>query len=107
MTILRRHKAGSAGGFALLLIVIAVFAASAVSSGGSLGDSSSCSQWGAATPAQQAAYARLYEHEHDAGLSGAVSATNIESAISQACTHAAYLGESDDVSVIAALNHQF
>jgi hypothetical protein len=92
---------------ALLLIVIAVFAVPAVSSGGSLSDSSSCSQWGAATPTQQAAYARLYEREHEAGLSGAVSATNIASAITQACTHAAYLGESDDVSVIAGINHQF
>jgi hypothetical protein len=107
MNVILRHKAASAGGIAFLLVVIAVFAATALSSGGALSDSSSCSQWGAASPSQQAAYSRLYDREYVAAPSQAGDVGSIESAITQDCTKAAYLGESDDVSVIAAVKHQY
>jgi len=43
--------------------------------------------------------------EHGALAGGAHDAGSVEAAITSACNHAAYLGEADDISVLAALNH--
>jgi hypothetical protein len=40
-------------------------------------------------------------------VSGGLGAGSVESAINSACNHAAYLGEADEISIVAALNHAF
>ncbi len=105
--IILRHKAASAAAVAVVLVLVGVMVAAALPSAraGALADSSTCSAWSSATGAQQAAYARLYVNEHLAGAGRHAGA--IEAALNTACNHAAYLGEADDVSVVAALNHAF
>jgi len=102
-----RHKAATGATVAIVLVLVGVMVAAALPNAraGALSDSSTCSAWGSATGAQQAAYARLYVNEHLAGA--ARDAGTVETALNAACNHAAYLGEADDVSVVAALNHAF
>jgi hypothetical protein len=104
--IILRHKRATAGVFALVLVLIGVMAAAALPSAkaGALADSSSCSAWTAAGAAQQSAYAHLYISEH---VSSALAPGNVKSAIDSDCNHAAYLGEADDISILAALNHAY
>jgi hypothetical protein len=108
-TVILRHKVASIGGIALLFVLVAVMAATVLlsSSGGALSDSSSCSEWSAASQAQQNAYSHLYVNEYGALLSRGLDAVSIESAINRDCTHAAYLGESDELSVFAAIRHHY
>ncbi len=108
-TIVRRHKAATAGALAIVLVLIGVMAAAALPSAkaGALSDSSTCSAWSSASRAQQSGYAHLYITEHGAGVSGGLDAGSVESAIDGACNHAAYLGEADDIGLVAALNHAF
>jgi hypothetical protein len=40
-------------------------------------------------------------------VSGGLGTSNVESTINGDCNHAAYLGEADDVSIVAALSHAF
>ncbi len=91
----------------LLLIAFTAAAAISSSSNAALSDSTSCSQWVSASQAQQNGYAQLYLKEHGAPSSGARNADGVRSMITSTCTQAAYLGESDDVSVIAAIKHDF
>ena len=107
--IILRHKAVAAAAFAVVLVLIGVMAAAALPSakGGALSDSSTCSAWSSATHAQQSEYARLYITEHGSHVNGGLSPASVESATDSACSHAAYLGEADDVSIVAALNHAF
>jgi hypothetical protein len=108
-TVMSRHKGASAGAIALLFVLVAVTVSPAFlsSSGGALSDSTSCSGWGSASQAQQTAYSHLYLNEHGALPSGARDPNSIKSAVSNACIQAAYLGEADDVSVVAAIKHQY
>ncbi|HEY5188763.1 MAG TPA: hypothetical protein VII87_07015 [Solirubrobacteraceae bacterium] len=103
------HRAASAGVIAALLLVIAAMAAPAFSNskGGALDDATTCSEWASASPAQRLTYSRLYLTEHDALLLGPRNAHGVESAINNACIHAAYLGEGDEVSMVAAIKHEY
>jgi hypothetical protein len=105
--IILRHKAATAAAVAIVLVLVGVMVAAALPSAraGALSDSSTCSSWSSATGAQQAAYARLYVNEHLGGAGRDASA--VQKALNSACNHAAYLGEGDDVSVVAALNKAF
>ncbi|HTP18087.1 MAG TPA: hypothetical protein VMJ65_00695 [Solirubrobacteraceae bacterium] len=107
--IILRHKAASAAAFTIVIVLIGVMAAAALpnAKGGALSDSSTCSAWSSATRAQQSAYAHLYVTEHGSHVSGALTPASVESATDSACSHAAYLGEADDVSIVAALNRAF
>ena len=71
----------------------------------SLSDSSTCPAWGSASQNQRSAYARLYIAEYPSGAARDQDTT--EADLTSACTHAAYLGEADDVSLVAAMNHAF
>jgi hypothetical protein len=108
-TVISRHKRASAGAIALVLVLVAstIVPAFLSSSPEAVSDSTTCSQWSSASPAQMNAYSRLYLSEHSALSSGASSASSIRSAISSACVRAAYLGEADDVSVAAAIKHEY
>jgi hypothetical protein len=105
----RAHRLVCSAVVALVTVAIAFTVVTAVSSSpssaGALSDASTCSQWASASSAQQTAYSRLYINEHsDAGF---LSVPAVVSAIHADCVSAAYLGESDDVSVVAALKHAF
>ncbi len=108
-TLVLAHKAASAASLVLLLFVVAVMAAPAFSSSsaGPLSDSTSCSEWSSSSPAQRNAYARLYLTEHVSLLGKVPTAPSIESVIDTGCTHAAYLGQGDEVTVIGAIRHQY
>lgn len=104
-----RHKRATAGAIALLIVLVAVTVVPALlsSSAGALSDSTSCSGWGSASQAQQTAYSHLYLDEYRVLASGASDPASVKSAVSTACIQAAYLGEADDVSVVAAVKHQY
>ena len=103
------HRAASAAGLVLLVAVVAVMAAPAFSSSsaGPVSDSTSCLEWSSTSLAQRNAYARLYLTEHVSLLGKVPAAASIKSVINTGCTHAAYLGEADEVTVIAAIKHQY
>jgi hypothetical protein len=107
--IMARHKGASAVAIVVVLLLIAFSVAAAISSSSTaaLSDSTSCSQWVASREGQQNAYAQLYLKEHGAPSSAARTADAVRSTITSTCTQAAYLGESDDVSVVAAINHDY
>lgn len=107
--VMRRHKGASAVAIVVVVLLVAFTVAAAVSSSSTaaLSDSTSCTQWVAARPEQQNAYSQLYLKEHGALSSGASGPATVRSAITSACSQAAYLGESDDVSVLAAVRHDF
>jgi hypothetical protein len=103
------HKRVAAGSIVVVLAVIAVTIATTVSSPSRqpLSDSASCTQWAAGTPAQKIAYSHLYINEYGRFANTARNAADVETAINKACTKASYLGEADDMSVLASLRHAF
>lgn len=104
-----RYKLASAGAIAILVVMVGVTAAAAVSSDSpaTLTDASTCTQWSSAPQAQRAAYSQLYLNEHGPAGSGVSDAETVQAAIGAACVRAAYLGESDDLSVTQAIKHHF
>jgi hypothetical protein len=104
-TIIARHKRETAAVVALVIVLIGTMAATALPSSraSALSDASTCSAWASAGQSQQAAYARLYVTEYRSSR----DAASVESALNSACTHSAYLGEADDISLVAAMNHAF
>ncbi len=103
------HKRGSAAVIAILVVfcVLTIVTAVSGSSAGPLADSATCSQWAAASTGQRAAYSRLYLNENPTLPDTTPEAGAVTSAINKACVEAAYLGEVDDVSVLAAIRHNF
>ena len=106
--LIAQHKRESIAVIVLVVLLVGFTAASALSSSkaSALSDASTCSAWAAAGQSQQVAYARRYVDEYGA-VAGSRDTGTVESAINSACTHAAYLGEADDVSLVAAMNHAF
>ncbi len=106
--VILRHKAASIGAAAILFIVLSVLASAVLPGGaGALSDSNSCSDWASASQSQQNAYSQLYLNEHGALPSGAGDVSGVRSAINTDCIKAAYLGEGDDVTIIAAVEHAY
>jgi len=103
------HKRFAAGSIVVVLALIAATIVTTVSSPSRqpLSDSASCTQWAAGTPAQKIAYSHLYINEYGRFPNTARYATAVEAAINKACTTASYLGEADDISVLASLRHAF
>ncbi len=94
--------------FALALAVIVTVAMAVFSSNASAGalmGSSTCTQWSSANHALQSAYSRRYIGAH--AENGFLSVSTVTSAIDRDCVTAAYLGESDDVSVAGAIKHAY
>ncbi len=108
-SLVARHKRASAAVIALLVVLAALAIGSAVSGSGrqALSDAATCSQWGAATSAQKIAYAHVYIGEYEAVPDTAPYAGAVKASIDRACVRAAYLGEADDVSVLAAMRHAY
>jgi hypothetical protein len=107
--LMRGHRRASAAVIVVVLLAAALTVLTAVSRSGAvaLTDSTSCSGWTAASPVQQTAYARRYVDEHRGTPRGARDARAVTLAIDASCTHAAYLGESDDMSVVAAIRGEY
>jgi hypothetical protein len=106
--VILRHKAASIGSAAVLLIVLSTLASVLLpGGGGALSDAASCSAWASASQSQQNTYSQLYLNEHGRLPSGAGDVTGVRSAINNDCIKAAYLGESDDVTIIAAIQHAY
>jgi hypothetical protein len=107
--LIRRHTRLAAASLALVIVLVVVTLLTVVSSPQrvALSDAASCSQWAAATPSQQIAYSHLYIDEHGRFADTAARAAAVRNAIDGACTHASYLGEADDISIIAGLRHAF
>jgi hypothetical protein len=103
------HKRVAAGSIAIVLALIAATIVTTVSSPSRqpLSDSASCTQWAAGTPAQKIAYSHLYINEYGRFPNTARYAAAVETAINKACTTASYLGEADDISLLASLRHAF
>ena len=101
------HKRAAAGVIAVVLVLVGVMVGAALPSARdvSLSDSSTCSAWGSASQAQRSAYARRYVAEY--ASNGARDQDTTEADLTGACNHAAYLGEADDISLVAAMNHAF
>jgi hypothetical protein len=107
--LIRRHTRLAAASLALVVVLVAVTLLTEVSSPRrvALSDAASCAQWAAATPSQQIAYSHLYIDEHGRFADTAAHAAGVRTEIERACTHASYLGEADDISIIAGLRHAF
>jgi hypothetical protein len=107
--LIRRHTRVSAASLALVIVLVATTILTTISNPhrASLSDAASCSQWSAGTPSQQIAYSHLYIDEHGRVADSTAEAALVRTEIDRACTHAAYLGEADDVSIIASLKDAF
>ncbi|MGO9821314.1 MAG: hypothetical protein ACLPTJ_11770 [Solirubrobacteraceae bacterium] len=107
--LIAEHKRATAAivGVFLLMIAITVVPALAGSSSSSISDSATCSQWAAAPSSQQTAYGHLYLKEYHPAPNTDSNAAEVAQTISKACVQAAYLGEADDLSVLAAFRHDF
>jgi Flp pilus assembly pilin Flp len=107
--LVRRHRRATGVSIALVLAVVAVTILTTVShaSRQPLSDSANCSQWAAATSAQKIAYSHVYIEEYGRYANTASRAAAVTVAINRACTEASYLGESDDLSILAGLRHSF
>jgi hypothetical protein len=108
-SVMLRHKRASGGAIAFLLVLVALTVVTTVASPGreALSDSATCSEWGAATAAQKIAYARVYLKEYGPLANAAPDSDAVETVINNACIRASYLGEADDLSVIAGVRHAF
>jgi hypothetical protein len=72
-----------------------------------LANSASCSQWAAATRSEQLVYSHLYIDEYGRFADTARRADEVRAQIDRACTHASYLGEADDITILAAQRGSF
>jgi hypothetical protein len=107
--LIAEHKRVAAAivGVFVLMIAVTVVPALAGSSPSSISDSTNCSAWAAAPSAQQTAYGHLYLKEYRPAPDTAANAAEVAQTIGKACVQAAYLGEADDLSVLAAFRHEF
>jgi hypothetical protein len=103
------HKAVALAILAVVALMVAMILAAALGArGGSVGDATTCTQWGSANVNQQDAYARLYVNEH-----GPVSPrwgpepTGVINAINAGCAQAFGEDVSDTATVVQAISRTF
>ena len=103
------HKRASAASIVvvLALIVATVLTTVANPARAPLTDASTCSAWAAGTGAQKIAYALVYIGEYGGGPDTRRTAQTVVTTIDNECVRASYLGEADDVSILASLRHAF
>jgi hypothetical protein len=108
-SLLRRHPRVTAASLLVVAAAVAVTILTTVSDPHPqpLRDAASCSQWAAASRAEQLAYSHLYIDEYGRVADTARHAADVRAQIGRACTHASYLGEADDITILAALRHSF
>ena len=104
-SLLARHKTVALGLAVLILLLVATIVLSALGSkAGAVSDSTTCTQWGSANQAQQAAYAKLYVKEHGPLRGGVTSSSSIIDAINTGCARAYGDDVSDSVTVTQAVS---
>ena len=103
------HKRVTAASLVIVLALVVVTIVTTVSNPRRqpLSDSATCSQWAAGTPAQKIGYSHLYINEYGRVPNTVREARAVETSINKACTKASYLGEADDLSVLAGIRHEF
>lgn len=108
-SLIAEHKRATAAvvGIFVLMIAITVVPSLASSDSSSINDTATCSQWEASPSSQQAAYGHLYLREYRPAPNTDANAAEVARTISKACVEAGYLGEADNLSVLAAFKHQF
>jgi hypothetical protein len=107
-SLLARHRGVAVGLAALILLLVATILLSVMGSkAGAVSDSTSCTQWGTANQARQAAYAKLYVKEHGPLRGGGRSSAQIIAAINSGCARAYGDDVSDSVTVTQAISGHF
>lgn len=104
-----RYKLAAATVAAFLAVIVISILVAAFGSTGAvvIRDDTTCTQWGAANPNQQAAYARRYVLEHGPLSDGASAPASVMAAINRGCTQAYGEAVSDTVSVVQAIRGNF
>lgn len=108
-SLLRRHPRVTAASLLVVAAAVAVTILTTVTNPRPqpLANSASCSQWAAATRGEQLAYSHLYINEYGRFANTVRRADEVRAEIGRACTHASYLGEADDITILAAERHSF
>jgi hypothetical protein len=103
------HKLAALGALALIAVLVAMIVIPALGTkGGAVGDSTSCTQWGAANVDQQNAYGRLYISEHgQVSPRWGAAAAGVINAINAGCTQAFGENVSDTATVVQAIRRTF
>ncbi len=106
--LIARHKVPAAGAAAVLLILLALSVSVLLGPhGGTVGDSTSCSQWGSSNQLQQQAYARLYLRQHGTLPNGATGVSGVEAAVNAGCMASFASDEEDNVTVLDAIQKNY
>ena len=106
--LLARHKPVALGLAALILLLVGTILLSVLGSkGGAVSDSTTCTQWGSANQARQAAYAKLYVKEHGPLRGAGRSSSQIIAAINAGCARAYGDDVSDSVTITQAISGRF
>jgi hypothetical protein len=94
---------------ALIVVMLAAILVPVLGSNGrpAASDSTTCSEWGSATQAQQLAYGRLYLREHGPLRDGDASPAGVISAINNGCAQAYGDDVSDTATVVQAISGNF
>ena len=106
--LLTRHKPVALGLAALILLLVGTILLSVLGSkGGAVSDSTTCTQWGSANQARQAAYAKLYVKEHGPLRGAGTSSPRVIAAINAGCARAYGDDVSDSVTIAQAISGRF
>ena len=106
--LLTRHKPVALGLAALILLLVGTILLSVLGSkGGAVSDSTTCTQWGSANQARQAAYAKLYVKEHGPLRGAGTSSSRVIAAINAGCARAYGDDVSDSVTIAQAISGRF
>ena len=103
--LIRRHKRAAATALTIVVLAIALTVVPGLvdSSSGPLRDSTTCTQWSAASAAQKAAYVQLYLDEYGTFSGAGSTSAAVRARIEHGCIRAVFLGEGDNLSVPAAV----
>ena len=106
--LLARHKLVALGLAAVIALMLAMILVAVLGpKGGAVTDSTTCTQWGSANQAQQAAYGKLYVKEHGPLRGAGSSPSKVIAAINNGCTRAFGDDVSDTVTVQQAISGNF
>lgn len=106
--LLARHKLAAAGAAAVVAVMVAMVLVELFGSrAAAVSDATTCTQWGSANQARQAAYARLYVREHGPLRGFGAAPATIITAINDGCARAYADDVSDNVTLVQAISGNF
>jgi hypothetical protein len=94
-------------GASLALMVVLIAVATLAAQGGSVDDSTTCTQWGSANVNQQKTYAKLYVKEHGSIPHWGSSPAVVINAINAGCFQAYGDDVSDNTTLLQAISGSF